>query len=207
MKLKLLTSAAAISVPLMIPHTGLAEGDAVWNTKGAVWTTEERSVGIEDGRLRTCEADESTGIGELVWKAEAGEFESVSALQFRITMQGYDEISFTTDRKLHSDDGETLDIDKLTMARPEITNLTGAFADFPFDDLLPTPGYGTNPEQTTLMTETLRFFNGEEGGADVTLAFRIEPKLNSPEQLSEILEKRWTFTVNLNCYDGADADA
>ena len=52
MKLKLLTSAAAISVPLMIPHTGLAEGDAVWNTKGAVWTTEERSVGIEDGRLR-----------------------------------------------------------------------------------------------------------------------------------------------------------
>ena len=54
-------------------------------------------------------------------------------------MQGYDEISFTTDRKLHSDDGETLDIVKLTMARPEITNKTGAFADFPFDDLLQRP--------------------------------------------------------------------
>ena len=74
MKLKLLASAALISVPFMVPHIGLAEGDAVW-------TVGKRSTGMVDNQLRTCEGDALAGVRVLRWKdvGDSGIFKSPSA--------------------------------------------------------------------------------------------------------------------------------
>ena len=105
-------------------------------------------------------------------------------------------ISFTTDRLLHSDDGETLEIDGMSIARAKVTDRQGAFTRFPHTELTPADYYGEN----TLYRNNLSFFGGEEGSANVLLSFTMHPKLNSVEHRDEIKKKDWTFTVNFNCY-------
>ena len=200
MRHKVLTAAVIASTQFLSSNLALAEGSAVW-------TTEERSTDVAGSRLRTCEGDMTTADWALEWTQETESFRSVSYEQFRVTVQGYDMISFTTDRMLHSSDGETLEVKYLVIGRAAITDAQGAFTSLPLNKLSSPPDTFRNPEQTTLYREDLSFFDGGESSATIDLFFRIQPVINSPEHLSEVLEKDWTFTVNFNCFDGDDADA
>ena len=95
MRRKVITAAVIASTQFLSSNLALAEGSAVW-------TTEERSTDVAGSRLRTCEGDMTTADWALEWTEETESFRSVSYEQFRVTVQGYDMISFTTDRLLHS---------------------------------------------------------------------------------------------------------
>jgi len=200
MKLKGLTGLAILSFQFLLPNAGLAEGDAVWNTKGAVWTSQQRSAGTDVDPNHTCEGDEQTGIGTLEWVTDGSYFETAGDVNFRITVKGYNTIEFSTDRKLHSADGEVLTVGTIVMSNPDISGSTGAFAEhFPWETLLPTSGFFANPDQTIAISEDISMLNGEEGSTNVKLSFRVKPSLSNGQQVSELLKKDWRFEVVFSC--------
>lgn len=201
MTLKGLTGLAILSFQFLLPNAGIAEGDAVWNTKGAVWTSPQRSDHIEVDPNHTCDGDEQTGIGTLEPVTAGSNFYFQTAdVNFRITVKGYNKIEFSTDRKLRSTDGEVLNARTIVMAKPDISGSTGAFADhFHWDSLLPTNEFQGSSDETIAISEDISMLNGEEGSTNVKLDFRISPLLSDGQQMSELLKKDWRFEVVFSC--------